>query len=55
MKSRHTKQKEIMEKEVKKINKFFSVEDLLEKVTKIDKKIGIATIYRFLKYLRKKD
>jgi len=55
MKSRQTRQKEIIEEEVKKINKFFSAEDLLEKVSKIDKKIGIATIYRFLKDLREKD
>ncbi len=55
MKTRQTRQKEIIEEEINKINKFFSAEDLLEKVSKIDKKIGIATIYRFLKDIRKKD
>ena len=55
MKSRQTKQKEILENEVKKLNKFFNAEDLLEKVSKLDKNIGIATIYRFLKDLRDKD
>ena len=55
MKTRNTRQKEIIESEIKKINKFFNAEDLLEKVSKIDKNIGIATIYRYLKDLRDKD
>jgi Fe2+ or Zn2+ uptake regulation protein len=55
MKTRQTKQKEIIEKEIKNINKFFTAEDLLEKVSKADKRIGISTIYRFLKELRAKD
>ncbi|MCA9487936.1 MAG: transcriptional repressor [Nanoarchaeota archaeon] len=52
--SRKTKQKEILEKEINKIESFFTAEDLLEKANKIDEKIGIATIYRFLKELTKK-
>ena len=40
---------------MKKLKGFFSAEDLLEKVSTKDKKIGIATIYRYLKDLRKKD
>ena len=55
MKTRQTRQKEIIEKEIKKFNRFFNAEDVLEKTSKIDKKIGIATIYRFLKDLRKRD
>ena len=54
MKSRHTRQKEILEEEVNKITTFFSAEKLLEKASLKDKKIGIATVYRFLKDLRNK-
>lgn len=45
--TRLTRQKEIIEQELKKINSFFSAEDLHEKVK--EKSIGIATIYRYLK------
>ena len=55
MKKRNTRQKEIIENEIKKINKFFSSEDLLNRVSKTNEKIGIATIYRFLKELLKED
>ena len=55
MKTRNTRQKELLEQEIKSFNKFFNAEELLEKVSKKDKKIGIATIYRFLKDLREKD
>ena len=54
MKARNTKQKEILKEEIKKFNSFFTVEELLEKSKKKDPKIGIATIYRFLKELVKK-
>lgn len=50
--SRVTRQKTILETELKKFKRFFSAEDLLEKVLVKDKKIGIATIYRFLKKTR---
>jgi len=53
MKTRNTKQKEIINKEIKKFKTFFTAEDLYEKVRLIDKNIGLATIYRFLKTLRK--
>jgi len=49
-KSRNTKQKEAIHKEIEKINGFFSAEDLYKKV----KNIGLATIYRFMKELRRK-
>lgn len=55
MKTRQTRQKEIIEEEIKKTTSFFTAETLLEKISKIDKKIGIATIYRYLKGLREKD
>lgn len=43
-----------MGKEVSKFEGFFTAEDLFDKVKQHDKKIGIATIYRFLKDLRGK-
>jgi Fur family ferric uptake transcriptional regulator len=46
--NRTTKQKESIASELKKIKSFFSAEELYEKVKKIEKNIGIATIYRFL-------
>lgn len=52
--SRQTKQKEIMQEEIQKTTSFFTAEELLQKVNKKDSKIGIATIYRFLKDLTKK-
>jgi Fur family ferric uptake transcriptional regulator len=51
-KSRNTKQKEIIEQELIKINSFFTANELFENVKKKDKDIGLATIYRFLKELR---
>jgi Fur family ferric uptake transcriptional regulator len=53
MKTRNTKQKEIIRKEINKFKTFFNAEDLYEKVRSIDKNIGLATIYRFLKTLKK--
>lgn len=53
MKIRNTKQKEIIDKQIKEFKTFFTVEDLYEKIKAIDKNIGLATIYRFLKTLRK--
>ena len=49
--SRKTKQKLILEEEINKMNNFFSAEELFAKVK--NKKIGIATVYRFLHDLRK--
>ncbi|MEX0920360.1 MAG: transcriptional repressor [Candidatus Pacearchaeota archaeon] len=48
-KSRNTRQKERLEEETKKFSSFFTPEDILKKVRKKDSKLGIATIYRFLK------
>ncbi|MFT4282909.1 MAG: Fur family transcriptional regulator [Candidatus Woesearchaeota archaeon] len=47
--SRQTKQKEIISKKLKEFKGFFSAKELHEQAKKEDKKIGIATIYRFLK------
>jgi Fe2+ or Zn2+ uptake regulation protein len=52
-KSRNTKQKEIINKEINKFKTFFTAEDLYKKVNLIDKNIGLATVYRVLKLLRK--
>jgi Fe2+ or Zn2+ uptake regulation protein len=52
-KSRNTKQKEIISEEIEKINEFFSAEELYKKVNKNHPDIGLATIYRFLKTLKK--
>ena len=52
--SRQTRQKKILEEERLKLNTFYSAEHLFENVSKIDKKLGIATIYRYLKTLREK-
>ncbi len=48
-KSRRTRQKDILDSEIIKAEVFFTAEDLLERVKKIDASIGIATIYRYLK------
>jgi Fur family transcriptional regulator, ferric uptake regulator len=53
MKTRNTKQKEIINKEISKFKTFFTAEELYEKVKAIDKSIGLATVYRFLKILRR--
>lgn len=50
MKSRNTKQKEILNKALDQINTFFSAEDIYAKT----KEISLATIYRFLKELKEK-
>ncbi|MGV8172468.1 MAG: Fur family transcriptional regulator [Candidatus Woesearchaeota archaeon] len=53
-KSRNTKQKEIMHQEIDKINDFFTSEDLYKRIQKKHKDISIATIYRFMKDLKRK-
>ena len=51
VKSRQTKQKELLNEEVKHMDSFFTAEDVFAKINKKDKKLGIATIYRFLRNL----
>ncbi len=53
MKLRNTKQKELIQKEIESFKSFFTAEELYVKAKKIDSKIGLATIYRHLKSLRK--
>ncbi len=47
-KSRKTRQKEWLGEEMKRMNSFFTAEELFEKSKRKDTKIGIATVYRFL-------
>ena len=47
--NRSTRQKEIIGQELKKVNSFFSADELYEIVKQKENNIGIATIYRFLK------
>ncbi len=51
--SRETKQKKIIQKEVDSMNFFFTAEELYGRVSKHDKNLGIATVYRFLRDLKK--
>jgi len=53
--SRETKQKEILNNEIKKFSSFFNADELYEKVKKKDPRLGIATVYRFLKDLKNKN
>lgn len=53
MKTRNTKQKEIINKEISRFNSLFTAEELHEKAKTADRNIGLATVYRFLKKLRK--
>ncbi len=47
--TRKTKQKEIIKEEIQRFDTFFAADELHSRVNKIDSKIGIATVYRYLK------
>jgi len=53
--SRITLQKRILEKELLKFKTFFTADELFEVVIKEDLRVGIATVYRFLKSKVKTD
>jgi len=53
-KSRKTKQKELIQTEIASLNSFFTADELYENIKKKDVTIGIATVYRSLKDLRKR-
>ena len=55
LRSRKTRQKELIKKEIGRIDSFFSSEDLYKRVNKKDEKIGIATVYRILRDLKERD
>jgi len=48
---RKTNQKKVIEREISNFHSFFNAEELYRQVSKKDKNIGIATVYRFLKRL----
>jgi Fur family ferric uptake transcriptional regulator len=48
-KSRNTRQKELIREEVGRTKAFFTVEELHSSVLLRDSRIGIATVYRFLR------
>jgi|SRR3989338_2839034 len=50
--SRQTVQKSILQNQISKFSTFFTGEELFEKAKQQDKKLGIATVYRYLKDLR---
>jgi len=54
-KLRSTLQKEIIEKHLNQINTFFTAEELHERVAKTHPRIGIATVYRFLRELKENN
>jgi len=47
--TRSTRQKKLIIKKLSEMDTLFTAEEILSEVRKEDKKIGIATIYRFLK------
>lgn len=52
--SRKTKQKELIRSEISRFASLFTADELYDRIKKKDNTIGIATVYRFLKDLRKK-
>lgn len=52
--SRTTHQKKLIQEEINRFENFFSTEELHERLSKKDKNIGIATIYRYLKNEKEK-
>jgi len=55
MKTRNTKQKELLKVEYIKQKGFFTSEELFSSARKKDASLGIATIYRFLKEKKKQN
>jgi Fur family transcriptional regulator, ferric uptake regulator len=51
-KSRKTKQKELIEEIIKHSKSFFTAEDIYKLAKKTDKTIGIATVYRYIKFMK---
>lgn len=54
-KTRMTNQKRIIDEEIHKLENFFSADKLHSHVKEIDPKIGIATVYRYLKERSSED
>ena len=54
-KSRKTRQRDLIQSEISTFTSFFTADQLYENIKKKDSTIGIATVYRLLKELRKKQ
>lgn len=54
MKTRNTRQKQLLSDAVEQTDTFFTAETLHESVVRKDSSIGLATVYRFLKDRREK-
>jgi Fe2+ or Zn2+ uptake regulation protein len=52
--NRATRQKEAIAQELRKIDSFFSAEELYDKVKQKERNIGMATIYRYLNEVKAK-
>ncbi|MFH1014121.1 MAG: transcriptional repressor [Thermoplasmatota archaeon] len=53
-KTRKTRQKELIRSEIKSFSSFFTADELFEKIKTKDPNVGMATVYRLLKNLRKR-
>ncbi|MBS3158407.1 transcriptional repressor [Candidatus Woesearchaeota archaeon] len=53
--SRQTLQKKLLSQELASCSSFFTADEIFSKVKKKDDKIGIATVYRFLKEMKKNE
>ena len=53
--SRKTKQKGLITNEISFMDSFFTAEDIHKKIRRKDSKIGIATVYRLLRQLKKEN
>ena len=54
-KSRNTKQKELILKECLKFKDFYTAEEIFKKIKNQTNNIGVATVYRFLKEMKKQN
>ena|SRR3989344_3453823 len=53
--SRQTSQKSILQTEAGKFKSFFTADELYQKIRRKDNRIGVATMYRFLRELRENN
>ena len=52
---RRTRQKQLIEEEIRKFETFFTAEEVYERVSRRDPRIGIATVYRYLNDTERED
>jgi Fur family ferric uptake transcriptional regulator len=53
--TRRTRQKQLIEEEIRKFDTFFTAEEVYERVSRRDPKIGMATVYRYLNDADRED